>query len=51
MVDPVKAAEDPVEERYPECLAAFVAGSVLQGRGTPTSDLDMVVVTTRGQAS
>lgn len=49
-MDPVEAALALVEERFPECLAAFVAGSVLEGRGTPTSDLDMVVITTRDEA-
>jgi len=50
MDDPIETAKALVEERYPECLAAFVAGSILEGRGTPTSDLDMVVITTRAEA-
>lgn len=49
-IDPVVAAKALVEERFPECLAAFVGGSVLAGRGTPTSDLDMVIITTREEA-
>jgi hypothetical protein len=49
-MDPIAAASALIEERYPECLAAFVAGSVVDGRGTPTSDLDMVVITLRDEA-
>ena len=49
-MDPIAAARALVDERFPECLAAFVAGSVVAGRGTPTSDLDMVVITTREEA-
>jgi hypothetical protein len=49
-VDPIAAASALIEERFPECLAAFVAGSVLEGRGTPTSDLDMVVITLSEEA-
>lgn len=49
-MEPVEAARALVEERFPECLAAFVGGSVIAGRGTPTSDLDIVVITTREEA-
>lgn len=35
---------------YPECQAAFLAGSVVRGDHTPTSDLDIVVVTGRPDA-
>src|SRR5437764_5257361 len=36
-----------VEAEFPECRAAFLAGSVLRGEGTPTSDLDIVIITDR----
>jgi len=49
-MNPVEAASTLVDERFPECVAAFVGGSVIEGRGTPTSDLDMVVITTRDEA-
>lgn len=49
-MDPVEAAKALVEERFPQCLAAFVAGSIIEGRGTPTSDLDMVIITDDGEA-
>ena len=39
-----------VEQRYPECIAAIVGGSVVRGDGTPTSDLDIVIVTDRQDA-
>jgi len=44
------AAAAFVEQRYPECLAAFVGGSVFRGEGTPTSDLDIVIITDRREA-
>lgn len=49
-MNPVEAASVLIDERFPECLAAFVGGSVIEGRGTPTSDLDMVVITNRDEA-
>jgi hypothetical protein len=49
-VDPVDAARSLVEERYPECLAAFAGGSLMRGEGTSTSDIDLLVVTTRQDA-
>lgn len=42
--DPVVAATDVVARRFPRATSAFVGGSVLRGEGTPTSDLDLVVV-------
>ncbi len=35
---------------YPDCRAAFLAGSVVRGDHTPTSDLDIVIVTGRPEA-
>jgi len=49
-MEPVAAARALVEERFPECLAAFVAGSVIEGRGTRSSDLDMVIITVEEEA-
>ncbi|MGE5579929.1 MAG: nucleotidyltransferase domain-containing protein [Bacillota bacterium] len=49
-MEPIMAAKALVEERYPECLAAFVGGSVIAGTGTSTSDLDLVIITTREDA-
>jgi predicted nucleotidyltransferase len=42
--DPVRAATAFVAERFPHAATAFVGGSVLTDRRTPTSDLDVVVV-------
>lgn len=42
--DPVAVATDLLAETFPEAHAAFLGGSVLTGRRTPTSDLDIVVV-------
>lgn len=33
-----------IEQHYPDSIAAFLAGSVVRGDETPTSDLDMVVI-------
>lgn len=49
-MEPIAAARALVDERFPECLAAFVGGSVITGGGTSTSDLDMVIITTREEA-
>ncbi|MBX0359792.1 nucleotidyltransferase domain-containing protein [Halobacillus sp. Nhm2S1] len=39
----VEAARDVVRERFPECDAALLAGSVVRGEETSTSDLDIVI--------
>ncbi|WP_251091398.1 nucleotidyltransferase domain-containing protein [Streptomyces sp. Caat 7-52] len=44
MDDPVLTARELVQDRFPAARAAFLAGSVLTGRRTPTSDLDIVVL-------
>ncbi|WP_369148982.1 nucleotidyltransferase domain-containing protein [Streptomyces sp. R44] len=44
MNDPVLTARDLVRDRFPAARAAFLAGSVLTDRRTPTSDLDLVVL-------
>lgn len=40
----VQAATSLVERDFPHCLAAFLAGSVVRGEATATSDLDIVVI-------
>ncbi|MFE7359204.1 nucleotidyltransferase domain-containing protein [Streptomyces sp. NPDC057543] len=44
MDDPVLTARELVRDRFPAAKAAFLAGSVLTDRRTPTSDLDIVVL-------
>jgi hypothetical protein len=39
------AALDFINARFPDCLAAFLAGSVVRGDATITSDLDLVIIT------
>lgn len=36
-------AKKIVDEQYPDCDAALLAGSIVRGEGTKTSDLDLVV--------
>ena len=43
-MDPVSAARAFVAERHPDADATILGGSTAQGRGTPTSDLDIVVL-------
>ncbi|MFI6599752.1 cupin domain-containing protein [Nonomuraea sp. NPDC050536] len=43
-MDPVADARALVSSRFPDALYAFLGGSVLTSRRTPTSDLDIVVV-------
>jgi predicted nucleotidyltransferase len=38
------AARVICSQRYPDAAAAFAAGSLMRGEGTPYSDLDLVVV-------
>lgn len=45
--EPREAAESVIDERFADCLAAFVGGSVFRGEDTATSDLDMVIITDR----
>ena len=46
-MDAIDAAQVFVNQRFPECSAAFLAGSVIRGEGTSTSDLDIVIITAR----
>lgn len=43
--DPIAIATEFVKQHYPTCSAAFLAGSVAIGAGTPSSDLDILVIT------
>ena len=42
--DPLATAKTALADRYPEAELAFLAGSVVRGDATATSDLDLVVV-------
>jgi hypothetical protein len=43
-IDPYKAAELFTLNHYPNCQGAILAGSVVRGEATETSDLDIVIV-------
>jgi Nucleotidyltransferase domain len=43
------AAQAFLDQTFPNCDAAFLAGSVTRGEGTPASDLDIVVITKGNQ--
>lgn len=43
-IKPYEAAKKFVEENFPECDAALLAGSVARGEETSTSDLDIVII-------
>lgn len=43
-MDAIDAARAVVEEHHPDARAAFLGGSVVRGRRTATSDLDIVVL-------
>jgi hypothetical protein len=49
--DPVGDARALVAERFPQALAALLAGSALTSRRTPASDLDVVVLLAGASAS
>jgi predicted nucleotidyltransferase len=44
-MDALEAVKIFLDQRFPECSAAFLAGSVIRGEGTSTSDLDIVIIT------
>ena len=46
----LEAAQAVVSERYPECYLALLAGSVIRGEASKTSDLDMIIVTDAPEA-
>jgi len=41
---PIDAANDIWKEHFPEAKVIFLAGSVVRGEATPSSDLDLVVI-------
>ncbi len=41
--EPMDAAKRLIDEKYPDCDAALLAGSVVRGQGTSASDLDIVL--------
>ena len=45
-----EAARAFLQAHFPNCLAAFLAGSVVRGEATPTSDLDLVILTEQEEA-
>lgn len=49
-LDPETAAQRFINDHFPHCRVAMVASSVFRGEGTPTSDLDIVVVTDAPEA-
>ncbi|ELK44870.1 UNVERIFIED_CONTAM: nucleotidyltransferase domain-containing protein [Halobacillus marinus] len=50
-LEPLEAVKRIIDERFPACDAAIVAGSVIRGEGTATSDLDIVLFERERQAS
>src|SRR5947209_13872563 len=48
--DPIDAARTLVDDRFPECMAAIVGGSIIRGEGNSTSDLDIAIFTDRAEA-
>ncbi len=46
--DPVDVARRLVQERFPEAVQAWLAGSLVTGRATATSDLDVTVLVPDG---
>lgn len=49
-IEAIRAARLVAEERYPACGTLLLAGSVVRGQATETSDLDLVVVTVHSEA-
>ncbi len=47
-LDAVEAALAVVERDYPTCLVAFLAGSVVRGEATASSDLDIMMIVPEG---
>ena len=43
----IEAAKAFLDKHFPECSTAFLAGSVLRGEATTTSDLDIFIITSR----
>lgn len=47
----IDAATNLVQRDFPACLAAFLAGSVVRGEATATSDLDIMIIVPDGHQS
>lgn len=43
----IEAAQAFLDKHFPECSTAFLAGSVMRGEATATSDLDIFMITSR----
>src|SRR5690606_32336160 len=43
-LNPIQAATHFIAERFPNCQGALLAGSIVRGEATETSDLDIVIV-------
>lgn len=42
-LEPLQAATQFISKHYPNCQGALLAGSVVRGEATHTSDLDLVI--------
>jgi len=42
-LNPIEAAQHFIEKNFPKCQGALLAGSVVRGEATETSDLDIVI--------
>lgn len=49
-LEPLETAKHITQERYPDALLVLLAGSIVRGEGTATSDLDLVIVGTSSEA-
>lgn len=49
-LEPIKAAHQFIAKYFPDCEGALLAGSVVRGEATETSDLDIVVFVKNGTA-
>ena len=45
-LQPIEAAHQSVNKHFPDCQGALLAGSVIRGQATATSDLDIVIFDT-----
>ncbi len=50
MIPASEAAGKYIEEYYPDCRAAILAGSVVRGEATATSDLDLIIISESNKA-
>ncbi|WP_059106222.1 nucleotidyltransferase domain-containing protein [Shouchella shacheensis] len=50
-LQPIKAAQQFIHKHYPYCQGALLAGSVVRGEATETSDLDIVIFDSHIQSS